>query len=39
MDLTGVSLDLPFGLDIQGKLYFPTGSSINITTPFVYVQG
>lgn len=38
MDLTG-TLDLPFGLDIQGKLYFPTGSSINITTLFVYVQG
>ncbi|KAL7565473.1 hypothetical protein ACA910_012212 [Epithemia clementina (nom. ined.)] len=33
------TLDLPYGIDIQGHLYFPDGYHVTIRTPFVLVQG
>ena len=39
MDDVGPTLNLENGIDVVGKLVFPDGYRITITTPFFYVQG
>jgi len=35
----GSTIDLPNGLNIVGRLHFPTSTNVRITTTNVYVQG